>query len=203
MVRVPWWAVVSSGLAPVFLIGGWTLAAALQRDGYSSVRDTISGLAGFGATDRWVMTAGLYGLGACHVVTALALRTAAPAGRVLLAVGGLATIAVAAFPLPTVGTSNPHRIAAGIAFGALAIWPALAVRDRPDAPWGLRLWVGLVAATVLLGLIGWFVAELAAGGPRIGLTERFVAGAQALWPLVVVLTAVIGPGAAGRGGGTA
>ena len=73
MIRVPWWGVVSASLAPVFLIGGWTLAASLQPAGYSAVRDTIRALAGLGARDRWVMTAGLVGLGVCHVVTSLAL----------------------------------------------------------------------------------------------------------------------------------
>src|SRR5262245_28691786 len=110
MRRVPWWAVVSAGLAPVFLIGGWTLAARLQPRGYNSLRDTISALAGLGATDRWVMTAGLAGLGICHLVTSLGLRPAASTGRVALAVGGVATILVAAFPLPRIGTSEAHRL---------------------------------------------------------------------------------------------
>jgi len=39
---MPWWASLSAAMAPVFLVGGWTLAAALQPAGYNSVRDTIS-----------------------------------------------------------------------------------------------------------------------------------------------------------------
>src|SRR5687768_3435009 len=112
MRRVRWWAVLSAGLAPVCLVGGWTLAARRQPDGYDAVRDTISALAGRGATDPWVMTAGLAGLGACHVVTALGLRPAATPGRVLLAAGGAATLAVAAFPVPRTGTSQAHFAAA-------------------------------------------------------------------------------------------
>jgi Protein of unknown function (DUF998) len=189
MRRVPWWAVLSSAMAPVFLIGGWTLAAALQPPGYSPVRDTISALAGLGATDRWVMTAGLAGLGICHVVTALGLRPAAAAGRLLLAAGGVATVLVAAFPLPPVGTSHAHRLAAGVGLTALALWPALAWRTGRPVPWGLRPLVGVLAAAVLLGLLGWFAAELYRDGPLVGLTERFLAGTEALWPLAVVLTA--------------
>src|SRR5258706_7467233 len=63
MSRVPGWGVLSAGLAPVFLIGGFTVAAAVQPPGFSSVRDTISALAGLGAAHRWLMTAAFVGTG--------------------------------------------------------------------------------------------------------------------------------------------
>jgi hypothetical membrane protein len=188
MRRVPWWAVLPAAMAPVFLIGGWTLAAALQPAGFSSVRDTISALAGLDATDRWVMTIGLAGLGICHLVTASALRPAATPGRLLLATGGVATLLVAVFPVPSIGTSDLHRVAAGIAFVTLALWPALAWRrGRPEA-WALRAAVSVAAAAAMIGLLGWFAVELYGDGARIGLTERLLAGAEALWPLLVVLS---------------
>ncbi|MCM0678401.1 DUF998 domain-containing protein, partial [Micromonospora phytophila] len=124
---VPAWALFSAAAAPVFLIGGWTLGAARQPDGFDQVGGTISALAAVGAADRWIMTLGLVGLGLCHCVTAAGLRPAATGGRVLLALGGVATLAVAAFPLPAgAGGSTPHGLAAAVAFGALALWPALA-----------------------------------------------------------------------------
>jgi hypothetical membrane protein len=189
MRRVPWWAVLSAGMAPVFLIGGWTLGAALQPAGYNSVRETISALAGLGATDRWVMTVGLAGLGVCHALTAAGLRPAAGAGRILLAIGGVATVAVATFPVPDVGTSQVHRVMAGIGFVTLGLWPALAWRRGRGVPWGLRPLPSIAAAAVLLGLLGWFAVELYGDGVRVGLTERLLAGAQAFWPLAVVLSA--------------
>ena len=67
------WAVVSASVAPIALIGGWTLAATRQPAGYDPVRDTISALAARHAADPWIMTAGLAVLGACHVVTAAGL----------------------------------------------------------------------------------------------------------------------------------
>jgi hypothetical membrane protein len=187
MIRVPWWGVVSASLAPVFLIGGWTLAAALQPAGYSAVGDTISALAGLGARARWVMTAGLVGLGVCHVVTSLALRPAAGIGRLVLAVGGIATVMVAAFPLPDAGTSQAHRWAAGMGFVTLAAWPLFAWRRGDTVPLGLSPGVSVLAATVLFGLLAWFAAELSGDSTRVGLAERFVAGAQSLWPVAVVL----------------
>jgi hypothetical protein len=185
MRTVPWWSVLSSAAAPVLLIGGWQIAAARQPGGFDPVTQTISALAARGATDRWIMTTGLAGVGICHVVTALGLRTAATPGRVLLATGGAATIAVAALPQSVSGESTAHVAAAAVAFPALSLWPALAWRRGTRPGRG----ASLVAASGLLGLLGFFGAEFFWHGPRVGLSERALAGAQALWPLAAVLLA--------------
>ncbi len=185
--RVPWWGLVSSAAAPVLLIGGWSVAANRQPETFDSVSDTISALAAYGAGDRWVMTAALAGVGLCHVTTALALRPLARPGRALLGTGGVATLLVAAFPLPDDdGGSVPHTVAAGVAFLALSAWPAVAWHRGARWPTPARPGVALGAATVLMGLLGWFAAELAADDGRVGVAERVTAGAQALWPLVAV-----------------
>lgn len=195
------WVLAPAVAAPVAMIGGWTLAAALQ-DGFDPVRETISALAATDATQPWVMTAGLAATGVAHVLTAVGLRPVPVPARVLHAVGGLATLAVAALPVDV--ASHAHGVAAGIGFGALALWPALAWRRArpavlspavpraavpPSAVLGPAAGVG--AAVVLTGLLVLFVVELQGltpdGGAATGLTERLVAGAQALWPLVVVL----------------
>jgi hypothetical protein len=187
---VPWWGLVSATAAPVLLIGGWTVAAAHQRGGFDPVVETISALAARGATDRWIMTAALTGLGVCHVVTALSLRPARTVGRVALGAGGLATLLVAAFPLPADDSgSTAHGLAAGTSFLALAVWPALAIRGSAHAATVLRPAVALPAAAVLLGLVTWFGAELAADRGLVGLSERAAAGAQAIWPLATVVLA--------------
>ena len=186
--RVPWWGLVSSAAAPVLLIGGWTVAARLQPAGFDPASDTISALASLGAHDRWVMTAALAGVGVCHIVTALALRPFPRPGRLLLGAGGVATLLVAAFPLPDGDAGSvPHTLAAGVAFVALSAWPAASWRRGTRRPAPVRPVVALGAATVLLGLLGWFGAELAADDGRVGLAERVTAGAQALWPLTAVL----------------
>lgn len=185
MKRIPRWAVASAVAAPVLLVGGWTLAEVRQPPGYNPVRDTISALAAYGARDRWVMTSALAGLGACYVITALGLRPARRAGRVVLAGGGAATLLVAAFPQPAHGNSVSHTVAATVAFISLGAWPVFAARRRPRAPLLTRT-ASASATVVLLGLVVWFAAELH-GGQR-GLAERAAAGAQALWPLAVVFT---------------
>ena len=182
--RTPWWGLVSATAAPVLLIGGWTVAAARQRGGFDPVVETISALAARGADDRWVMTTALAGLGLCHLTTALALRGAATPGRVVLGVGGVATVLVAAFPQPGGdGSSAAHTAAAGVAFVALAGWPLLAT--DPDGGPALSRPASVAAGAVLLGLVGWFFAELAADSSRVGVSERVTAGAQAVWPMVV------------------
>jgi hypothetical protein len=183
---IPPWALGSAGLAPVLLVGGWSLASNHQPSGYDAVRETISALAAHGATDRWVMTSALTGLGVCHVVTAVGLRPAGMAGRVVLAGGGIATLCVAAFPLPAEGSSRAHAIAAGASFLALGAWPVFAARRATSNPvFGPE--ASVLATGTLLGLAAWFARELR--GRRTGLAERIAAGAQALWPLVVVVAA--------------
>ena len=103
--------------------------------------------------------------------------------------GGVATVLVAAFPVRAgAGRSVPHTVAAAAAFVALAAWPAVGGRRGAGLPWGLRAGVSAGASAALFGLLGWFYVELSTGGLQLGLAERVAAGAQALWPLVVVIT---------------
>ena len=193
MRRVPWWAVVSSLAAPVLLIGGWTLAAAVQPVPFDGVVRTISELAARDTPHRWLMTSALVGLGVSHLATAGALAPVAAAGRLTHGLGGLATLLVAAFPLPAGGrSSSAHTAAATVAFISLAVWPAFAwMRQRvPEktvaAVLGPR--VSAAATCALLLTLAWFFTELLMGSQRVGLAERVAAGAQAVWPLVVVLS---------------
>jgi hypothetical membrane protein len=179
------WTLGSAGAAPVLLVGGWTISAALQPAEYDPVRDTISALAAHGATDRWVMTAALAGVGVCYVVTAAGLYPARRAGRLVLAGGGAATLAVALFPEPVRGGSTAHGVAAAVAFVCLSAWPIAAARQDRFAPL-LKRSVCAIASAALFALLAWFAIEL--HGSQRGLAERAAAGAQALWPLAVVAT---------------
>lgn len=168
------WVLPSAAAGPLALIGGWTLAARRQPAGYDAVRDTISALAADGATDRWIMTAGLAVLGGSYLATAAGLTEAAPAGRALLALGGATTVAVAALPQPTPG----HVPAATVAFVSLALWPAASRLPSARA--------GRAASVALVALLVWFGLEL--DGPLLGLSERALAAAESLWPLAVAAT---------------
>ncbi|MEU8183992.1 DUF998 domain-containing protein [Micromonospora sp. NPDC049044] len=199
MRAVPNWGVATAVAAPVLLVGGWTVAGARQPAGYDPVRDTISELAGHDATDSWIMITCLLLLGCCYLAIAAVLHAAGLPSRFLLAVGGVATIALVAFPRPAVGGSLSHGIAATIAVLALALWPAgsaLRLPRGPDAahprspqpPWAFRRGVALSATLVLLALFGWFAFEVTSGS-RTGLAERVTAVGVSLWPLLAVLAA--------------
>jgi hypothetical membrane protein len=183
--------VVSSALAPILMVVGWTAAASLQPPAaqYDPVADTVSALAAPGATDRWVMTLTFVLVGACYIVTASALRPARAAGRLVMIVASLAGMLVAVFPEHT-GDAYPvpHIIVASLGFAGLAIWPAWGSRRGPAVPWALRPAVAAVAVAVLFALVLWFAAELILGYGQIGLAERLAGAAQALWPLAAVFS---------------
>jgi hypothetical membrane protein len=187
--------------APVAMIGGWLLAEALAP-GFDPVARTISELATADVPHPGVMTAGLLVTGAAHVGTAAGLRGVPRAGRLGLALGGVATAAVGLLPLDR--APQAHGVAAAVAFGALALWPAASARRSGPRP--LRPAVVVPATAALLALLGWFVAEQARGGGVVGLAERAVAGAESLAPLALVLAlrvsrrragSLLRPGAAG------
>jgi Protein of unknown function (DUF998) len=184
---VPWWGVASSAVAPVLLVSAWTFAAGVQRGAYNAVADTVSALAASGAADRWVMTLAFLAAGIFEVLTGLALKPAAAAGRLILMVGGAAGVLVAASPEPAGGGGSVrHMAVAAVGLAALAAWPAAARRRGPWVPWGLRPAVSAGASAILAGVLLWFVAELMSGGGQAGLAERLLGGLQTLWPVLVI-----------------
>ena len=192
--RAPWWVVCAAALAPVLLIGGWTIATTFQPPTYLWTRDTISALARIGAPERWFMTTAFAGLGVCYLVIAVGLRAAAPLGRAVLFIGGTTTILVSALPLPPTGTSQAHGLVALIGFLAMALWPLAAARwsgATELTPWAFRVPVAIAATVALLGVNGWFGLSLLPHD-LVGVSERVSAAAEALWPLVVVLSTRIG-----------
>ena len=176
------------------MVGGWTVAAALQPH-FDQVAQTVSTLAAPGATDRWVMTLTFLVVGVCYILTGLALRPARAAGRMILVAGSAAGMLVAANPVQA-GTAYPvpHMIWASIGLAGLTAWPAGAWRRGPEVPWGLRPAVAVAAVAVLFALLAWFLTELVTGAGQVGLAERVTGIAQATWPLAVVLSCRRVPG---------
>ena len=186
--NVPWWGLVSSAAAPVLLVGGWSGAARLQPQPVDPVADTVSALAAVGAADRWVMTLTFALVGVCYIVTGIALRPAGAAGRLILAAGAAAGMLVAANPQPAHGGSPSHALWASVGFAALAVWPAGAWRRGPEVPWGLRPAVCAGVVMVLAVLVASFGLEVVTGAGHAGLAERVLGLAQAVWPLMAVLS---------------
>lgn len=184
MPLIPWWVILSAGMALVSLIGGWAVAASLQPTNFDPLTQTISSLYADGATDRWLMTSVLVVVGVCYIVTAYGIDVVRTGARVSLLVGGTASMLLALFPEPENGTSLEHIVTTGVAFAALAIWPCLAVERRPSAPWALRPAATITFTAVVAACTVWFLLELHAHSAA-GLAERVVTGLQATWPVIV------------------
>ncbi|NQU37267.1 MAG: DUF998 domain-containing protein [Actinobacteria bacterium] len=182
-------SVASSLAAPVCLIGGWFLAAAVQPGGFDSVTDTISALAGTDTPSRWIMTTAFIATGVAHIVTASGLGTAPKSARIGLAIGGASLIAVAAFPVSATATPVAHSAAALVGFASLACWASLGrwSQQPAEARWVTRPVVRHGVTIGLSTLTALFLLQVITGGDQIGLTERLAAGAEALWPLAISL----------------
>ncbi len=117
-----------------WLIGG------LRFEGYSPIDDAISRLAAQGAPTQVLMNVGFVGFGVCVPLYAWALRRALPGWAwASAATTGVATLAVAAFPLGySESIDGWHNASAGIGYVSLAFTPLLAfsgVRHRPRLAW--------------------------------------------------------------------
>jgi hypothetical membrane protein len=180
-------AIYSSWLAPILFIGG-TVVAGLASPGYDPVRQTISELAAADAPTRFFMTTIFVLTGLCHLTTVTFARGIGGAGRIAFLLGALASLGVAAFPLPSdSGTSVTHNDFAIVGFVLLAAWPLLGMRLRPDLPWLIRP-VGSIVGTLVLTAfcVLFLVFWLSHSSPVVGLLERIAADAESIWPAFVV-----------------
>jgi hypothetical membrane protein len=184
--RVARWALASAILAPASLIVGWLVAGLVQRNHYDPVRQTISVLAGQSASDRWIMTVGLYLLGASQILTAAGLSTQCRRARILLAIGGGAGLGVAIFPQPGHGSAAAHLVFATLSVCLLAIWPATIGSRARARPHVLTVRGSLITTVVFVALLAWLYVA-GHGGGALGIAERIDTAIENSWPLVVVL----------------
>lgn len=179
-------AIVSAYLAPVLFIGG-TIVAGAFWPGYDSVRQTISELAAGDAPTRVFVTVLFVLTGLCHLVTVTFARGIGIAGRIAFLIGALATLGVAAFPLPSVaGRSAMHNTFAIVGFIFLAAWPLLGMRFRTDFPWLVRPIGSILGSGILAVFCLWFlIVWTSHSSPYIGVLERIAADAESIWPAVI------------------
>src|SRR5580692_11508850 len=148
---VPGWTVVSAALSPVLVTVGWLVADAVQPAAYDPVRKTVSVMAGYAGTDRWIMTGALLLAGGCQLLTAAGLAGVRVPARLLLAVAGLSSIGIAVSPEPVRGSTPQHLAWTALGAVALAVWPAFVVRRAPPRPYLLgRRGCAVVTAVFLV-----------------------------------------------------
>ena len=178
------------------------------------MRDTISVLAGYAGTDRWVMTAALLLVGGFQVATGAGLTAVRLPARLLLIVTGLSTLGIAATPELATGPTSRHLAFAVSCVVTTAVWPVLVARRAPAPSWILSVYGAAVMTAVFAGLSSWLLIAARTGAGDLGLAERLTSAVQALFPLVVALALRraplgrpgrlapgrqwLGPGASGR-----
>src|SRR5580658_7522788 len=183
---VPGWTLASAGLSPVLATGGWLVADAVQPASYSPIRKTVSVLAGYAGTDRWIMTGALFLVGACQLVTAVGLTGVGVPARILLAIAGLSSIGIAASPEPASGSTPQHLAWTSLGAVTLAVWPAFVARRAPPRPLILSGYGRAVATAAFMALLGWLVIQTQ-GGRDLGLVERLFLSIETCWPFIVAV----------------
>jgi hypothetical protein len=138
---------ISAAVAFVALVGGCATATALQPSSFNWLASTVSTLTEPGVADRWVTITAFAVTGACGMATALALRPAAPAGRLILAAAGGAAVLVAMNP-EHAGGSLTHGLWAAATFTALLAWYLTELIARGAM-------TGLAERAMCVALVGW------------------------------------------------
>ena len=183
---VPRWAVIFAGLSPILLTLAWLAGDVLQPASYSPIRQTISALAGQGATDRWLMTATLFAVGGSYLVTAAGLTGVRLPARILLAIAGICSAGIASSPVLADGPTALHLAWAALGAITIALWPAVAGWRAPRRPKIVSGRGSAIVTMFFVALVVWLGLE-ALGGNDVGLAERLVSSTQTAWPFVVAL----------------
>ena len=181
----PAWVLITAGLSPMLLIGSW-LAGGVVQPAYSPVRDTVSALAGQGATHPWIVTGALFAVGGCYLATAVGLTGLRIPARILLAVAGLCSIGIAASPEPVVGSTPQHLAWTVLGAATITVWPAFTVRRGPRQPLVLTVRCAAAVTVVFAALTGWLLVETR-DGTLLGLSERVMSAVMTTWPFIVAL----------------
>ena len=189
-------AMLSATVGVLALVGGWTWAAAVQPGGFDGGNESISALAGPGTPHRWIMTTALVLTGLAHLVTAWALVPGRRTGRILLAAGGVATLAVAALPLLPRARARRRSTPPSPRCRSRCSRCGRGFAARPDGPVALERRVAQPAAVVLALAVASLAIGL--GGAALGVHERVVAFLTVAWPLVTAVGAVVVGRAPGR-----
>ncbi len=188
------WTVISAALSPLLLTVGWLVADAFQARSYSPIRQTVSVMAGYTGTDRWIMTWAMMLTGVCYFVTASGMTTLWLPARILLVVAGLCSIGIALSPEPVTGPTPVHMAWTTLGCATIAVWPAVVALRAPPNLAAVSGRNAVVVTALFAAMAGWVMFEIWFGH-SLGLAERLTASTQSAWPFVVALVwrRAIGP----------
>jgi hypothetical membrane protein len=180
------YTVISAALSPLLLTIGWLVAGAFQPPSYSPMRQTVSVMAGYTGTDRWIMTWAMLLTGASYIVTASGMGALWLPARILLVIAGLCSIGIAMSPEPLTGPTAVHLAWTSLGCATIAVWPAIVAWRAPPALAAISGRNAVVVTTVFAAMACWVMFEIWFGHD-LGLAERLTASTQSAWPFVVAL----------------
>jgi len=181
------WTVITAALSPLLLTVGWLVAGAFQPLSYSPMRQTVSVMAGYTGTDRWIMTWAMLLTGVCYILTASGMGALWLPARILLVVAGLCSIGIALSPEPVTGPTAVHLAWTSLGCATIAVWPAIVAWRAPPVLAAVSGRNAIVVTAVFAAMAGWVMFEIWFGHD-LGLAERLTASTQSAWPFVVALT---------------
>lgn len=173
-------------VGPLQSVGGWLISGALWP-GYDPVRLTISDLAAPESPVNQIQTGFFLFAALLEILVAWLAADFRMRARVVIALGALATIGVAAFPTPLDGSTPEHRFFAIASFLFFSAWPLFAIDKNSPNP-ALRPKAVVIALVVLTAISVWFLWIWAdKESPITGLAERILTTSQALYLSIVLL----------------
>lgn len=180
-------ALVAAILGPIQVVVGFNLAQALWPE-FDPVAKTISDLAADDSPVQALMTSFFYFGGTLSFLVAGWAKSFSMAGRITIALAGLATYGLAFFTTPDQYSSSlAHRIFAIISFVLSAGWPLMAMRFDKRYPWILRPTGAIIGTTLLTASALIFLASWAdPASTMTGVWERVIAVSQT-WYLALVI----------------
>lgn len=181
-------ALFAAVIGPIQSIAGWAIAGAMWP-GYDPIRKTISDLAADDSPVKAIQSSFFILGGTLTLIAAVFARTLALPGRIALFGAAVATFALTIFATPSQDShSDAHRISAIISFVLMSAWPLLSMRFGKSAPWVIRPVAAVVSTLVLTAISIWFLATWTdPAGTIVGLSERVIVTAQAVWLSAVIL----------------
>ena len=184
-------------IGPLQSVGGWLISGALWP-GYDPIKQTISDLASPESPVRTIQTgfflfAALLELLVAWLATDIRMRA-----RIVIALGSIATVGVAIFPSPLIGSTPEHRFFAIASFIFFSAWPLFAIDSKSRNP-ALRpkpvLWATLALTAVSVWFL-WIWADKES--PITGVSERVLTTSQALYLAIVLLVGFVAQSRASR-----
>ncbi len=173
-------------IGPMQSVGGWLISGSMWP-GYDPIKQTISDLASPESPVRTIQTGFFLFAAVLELLVAWWATDIRMRARIVIALGAIATIGVALYPSPLIGSTPEHRFFAIASFVFFSAWPLFAIDSKSVNP-ALRPRPVIIATILLTAVSVWFLWIWAdKESPITGVAERVLTTSQALYLSIVLL----------------